>query len=286
MKVKLLIFTILILAENISAPYCQQLDPAPFNPINDPDIDLYIAHWKESMPRRTHGSLVERDILTKGSALNPQRRGAVLEYLNRFTYSVLDAGDTSVPTMLEGEQEIFYIISGSGLIKSGEKTVEISKGYCIFIPEKLEFTMHNTGTIPLCMYVISEPVPNGFKPRGEIGVKNENLIPFNKTVGHWCYQEKDFFLKGDGLATIHGICKLTLDPMTIGHPHFHVNGCEEIWTTVSGENIAFLGKEIRLQPAGAAYMIPPDGKTNHANINSSEQTPLVMLYISVRKDIE
>ena len=286
MTPKIIVIFILILSAITTSPFCQQLDPAPFDPSTDPDIDLYLSHWNESMPRHTHGSLIERDILTKGSALDPPRRGAVLEYLNRFAYGIIAAGTSTVPEALEGEQKILYISSGSGVIETEEKTVEISKGFCIFIPEKLEFTLHNTGDTPLAMYIFSEPVPDGFIPRTEIGIRNENLIPFNNVVGHWCYMEKDFFLKGDGLATIHGICTLTLAPMTIGHPHFHVKGCEEIWTTVSGNNIAFLGKEIRKQPPGAAYMIPPDGKTNHSNINNSESEPLVMLYVSVRKDIE
>jgi mannose-6-phosphate isomerase-like protein (cupin superfamily) len=281
-----IIFIILILAGSATKPMCQQLDPSPFDPAFDPDVDLYLSHWSESMPRHSHGSLIERDILTKGSALDPPRRGAVLEYLNRFAYGVLNAGTSTVPSSLKGEQKLLYISSGSGVIETEEKSVHISKGFCLFIPEKLEFTMHNNGDSPLEMYVFSEPVPEDFIPRTEIGVKNENMIPFNSVVGHWCYMEKDFFLKGDGLATIHGICTLTLAPMTIGHPHFHVKGCEEIWTTVSGNNIAFLGKEIRKQPPGAAYMIPPDGKTNHSNINVSGSEPLVMLYVSVRKDIE
>jgi mannose-6-phosphate isomerase-like protein (cupin superfamily) len=286
MKTAGYVFVVLFIIALVPEPYCQQLDPAPYNPATDPDIDLYMAHWSESMPRHTHGSIVERDILTRGSALDPPGRGAVLEYLNRFAYGVLDAGSTTMPTMLEGEQELIYIVSGSGIIETAAKTAEISKGFCLFIPEKLSFTLRNSGSVPLAMYIFSEPVPNGFVPRTEIGIKNENLIPFNKTVGHWCYQEKDFFLKGDGLATIHGICTLTLDPMTIGHPHFHVKGCEEIWTTVSGQNLAFLGKEIRPQPPGTAYMIPPDGRTNHSNINVSQTEPLVMLYVSIRKDIE
>ena len=93
-------------------------------------------------------------------------------------------------------------------------------------------------------------------------------------------------LKGDGLATIYGVCTITLDPMTIGHPHFHTKGTEEVWTTISGDNIAFLGKQIRHQPPGTAYMIPPDGKTNHSNINQSKTEQVKMLYFSVRKDIE
>jgi hypothetical protein len=31
----------------------------------EPDNDMFIRHWKESMPQKTHGSLVERDILTR-----------------------------------------------------------------------------------------------------------------------------------------------------------------------------------------------------------------------------
>ena len=276
----------MLFAIPFSAAFCQQLDPSPYDPATHPDIDLYLAHWTESLPHHTHGTLVERDIFTRGKALDPPRRGAVLEYLYRLSYGTLHVGNKTVPTTLDGEQEIFYISDGTGTIGAGGKTYDLSPGICVFVPEGLEFTMENTGDIPLTMYVIVEPVTPGFIPRTEIGIKNEHLIPFNKTTGHWCYREKDFFLKSDGLATIHGICTLTLAPMTIGHPHFHVAGCEELWTTVSGHNIAFLGKEIRHQPPGMAYMIPPDGKTNHANINTSQQDSLVMLYVSVRKDIE
>ncbi len=265
---------------------CQNLDPTPYNSETDPDIDLYISHWSQSMPRHTHGSLIERDILTKGDALNPPRHGAVLEYLNRYAYGTLQPGNATLPVKLDGEQELLYIVSGSGFITSKNETHSLHSGICVFIPEGVEFFMKNNGNVPLNMYVVVEPVPAGFVPRKNIAIKDENKIQFNTTVGHWSYQEKDFFLKGDGLATIHGICTLTMDPMTIGHPHFHRKGCEEIWTTVSGQNIAFLGKEIRRQPSGTAYMIPPDGKTNHANINPSDTEPVVMLYVSVRKDIE
>ena len=41
----------------------------------DSQIDMFFGSWKESMPGHTHGSLVERDILTKGDSLDPQTRG-------------------------------------------------------------------------------------------------------------------------------------------------------------------------------------------------------------------
>ena len=51
--------------------FAQQLDGNPYTPGVDPDIDMFIGNWRESMPKHSHGSLVERDILTKGDSMNP-----------------------------------------------------------------------------------------------------------------------------------------------------------------------------------------------------------------------
>ena len=268
-----------------SAGYCQSLDGSPYIPGKDADIDMFISSWKESMPRHSHGSLVERDILTRGNQLKPPRKGAVLEYINRFAYATLDEGDSTTPTVLEGEQEVFYTISGKGVVSAGGKSADLFEGIIFLVPEKLEFTITNTGNEPLAMYLISDPVPEGFTPRKDILVRNNETTPFNKTVGHWSYQEKDLIV-GGGLATLYAVITLTLDPMTIGHPHVHGKGVEEVWTTISGQNIAFLGKQLRNQPPGTAYMIPPDGKTNHSNINPSKSEQVLMLYFAVRKDIK
>ncbi|MCE5251427.1 cupin domain-containing protein [bacterium] len=269
-----------------AAAFCQELDGSPYDPAKDPDIDLFMASWKDSNPRHSHGSLIERDILTKGNQLNPPRKGAVLEYINRFVHATLYAHTTTAPTMLKGEQEAFYIISGKGTITGGGKTYDLYEGICFLVPENLKFIMTNTGDEPLTMYLICEPVQPGFTPRKDIFVKSEAETPFNSGVGHWSYQEKDLLVHANGFSTLHAVITLTLDPMTIGHPHVHVKGCEEVWTTVYGDNIAWLGKQIRFQPPGTAYMIPPDGKTNHSNINQSKTDQVKMLYFSVRDDIQ
>jgi mannose-6-phosphate isomerase-like protein (cupin superfamily) len=67
--------------------------------------------------------------------------------------------------------------------------------------------------------------------------------------------------------------------MTIGQPHSHGPGVEEVWTVVSGKNMAFLGKEIRWQFPGTAYKVPPAGTTPHSNINCTEE-PIKFLYFS------
>jgi mannose-6-phosphate isomerase-like protein (cupin superfamily) len=154
------------------------------------------------------------------------------------------------------------------------------------VPEGITFTMTNTGNDPLTMFVIAEPVPAGFVPKKDIAVKNENTTALGTKDGHWVYQERDLLMKGDGLATIYAIVTLTQDPMTVGHPHFHTRGCEEIWTTLKGNNVAFLGKQLRHQPPGTSYMIPPDDKTNHSNINQSKTDQIKMLYVATRADMK
>ena len=86
------------------------------------------------MPRRSHGSLIERDILTNGDPLNPRTRSAVLKYVNRFVYATLDAHNSTTPVTLDGEQEIFYILSGEGKVRAGSKTAELYSGIAVLMP--------------------------------------------------------------------------------------------------------------------------------------------------------
>ncbi len=44
-------------------PY-RALDPRQFDPAVDPDIDMFVNHWSNSVPRVMYGDLVFRDILT------------------------------------------------------------------------------------------------------------------------------------------------------------------------------------------------------------------------------
>lgn len=265
--------------------FSQTLDGSPYTPGKDADIDLFIANWKESMPKNTHGSLVERDIFTKGDPLKPPAKGAVLKYINRFTYATLASGASTTPTKLSGEQEIFYFVSGKGTIKAGRTTADLYPGICILMPANLEFTMTNTGAEPMNLYLVNEPIPAGFRPNKEMLVRDENTLPIESTTGHWCHIVKNFFETDAGLGTLERVLTVTFDPMTIGHPHSHAEGCEEVWTAVEGTSLAFIGKQIRMQEPGTAYMIPPDGKTPHANINTSDRQ-IKIFYFARYKDHE
>ncbi len=272
----------------VSAASAQnQLDPKPLDIRNDPNIDLFFGNWRDSIPFNTHGALTERAVLTpcEGDECRPVRKGAVLTAAKRFSRASLDPHAATTPTTLKGEQEIFYIESGTGIIAAGKKTVELRAGIFVLVPEGLEFTMTNTGDDMLFLYLIAEPVPPGFNPKKELVVKDEKTMPLRDQGYlrvHWSHNGKNVFTAADGLATLLSVNYITFDPMTIGQPHSHGPKLEEVWTVIEGRNLAFLGKEIRWQEAGAAYKIPPTGTTPHSNINPDEE-PCRFLYFSKLK---
>ncbi|MFC1691955.1 cupin domain-containing protein [Candidatus Latescibacterota bacterium] len=253
-------------------PY-HHLDPKPYDPKVDVNTEMFISHWELSMPRHSHGSLVERDIFTQcgDDPLKPTKKGGVLTEIKRFSHASLDTGASTAPTTLKDEQEIFYIDSGKGRIKAGKKTADLYGGVGVLMPPGIEFTMTNTGDEPLTMYVIVEPIPDGFNSNKEMLVRDENIIPIGGTTGHWSHISTRLFVKEDGLAVITGMAPVWYDPMTMGQPHSHGEGVEEIWFALRGDITLLLGKRITKLLPGSGYKIPSNGKTPHSNINLTDE---------------
>jgi len=255
------------------APDYGQLDPKPYDPATEPDIDLFMGSWKETNPHHVYGSLIERDILTPclGDPLKPVRRGAALTNLKAFTHGALPCDTSTVKTTLTGEQRIFYVHEGKGVIKTAKTTAEIFPGIGVLVPPNVEFTFTSTGDVPLGMYILTENLPDGFTPKKDIVVKNENILPFASSNVHWTHCYKSLMTRNDGLATLRGIGPVWFNPMTMGQPHSHPDGTEEIWFSLYGDITVLLGKQIRKFPAGMAYKVPPNGKTPHSNINDTDE---------------
>lgn len=278
-------FSLFLLFAMSTASFAQnQLDFKPLDLSTDPDIDLFMGDWRDSLPFNTHGSLTERAILTRctGDELKPARKGAALTVADRFSRATLDPHAATTPTKLTGEQEVFYIVSGTGTITSGKQSAELREGIFALAPEGVEFTLTNTGDALLEMYLISEPVPAGFTPKKALVIKDEKTMPLRDQgylKMHWSHNGKNVLSAADGLASLKAVNFITFEPMTIGQPHSHGPGLEEVWLTVSGDNLLFLGKEIRWQHPGTAYKIPPTGNTPHSNINPGEE-PVRFLYFS------
>ena len=130
----------------------------------DRRIDMFIGDWHDSMPRHAYGSLVLRDILTRGDNYAPPQPGAVLQAANFLALGRLPAHNSTIPTALQREQNVFYILGGDGEITAAGKTAALHKDIAVFMPANLEFVMTSTGEEDLTMYVVSEPVPDGFTP--------------------------------------------------------------------------------------------------------------------------
>src|ERR1700730_14840180 len=86
----------------------------PSRDVQDRRIDMFIGDWRGSMPPHAYGSLVLRDILTRGDNYASPQPGAVLQAANFLAYGRLAAHNATVPTTLQREQNVFYILGGGG----------------------------------------------------------------------------------------------------------------------------------------------------------------------------
>ena len=190
---------------------CAVLSPLVLAQTTGDRIDLYFADWHSSTPRTTLGSLQERGIFTPGDPQNPQKKGAVLRYLNSHTYATLAPRATTKATRLDGQQEIYFVESGHGSATAGAETVDLYKNIAVLMPANLEFTLKNTGDEPLAMYVINEPTPPGFRPNPTMLVRDENKLPITASNGLWAHIVKTVFVTQDGLGTLQTVLTGNLD---------------------------------------------------------------------------
>jgi len=264
--------------------YAKQREP------QDRRIDLFISDWQGSLPRFEHGSLVLRDILIRGDNFAPAQKSAVLRAANFFAYGHLAPGNWTTPTKLEGQQEVYYVLGGEGEITAGGDTAKLRKDMAVLMPAGLEFVMKSTGAEPLTMYVINEPTPPGFHPKDKMAVKDEAMARQRTPAaadayivggasGHWAHIVRELFSPADGLATEQSVITVTVNPLTMGEPHPHRPGQEEVWAAIDGTSLIMMGTELRVQKPGMAYMLPPDSATVHSNINAGD-TPVKFLYFA------
>ena len=259
------------------------LDGRAYDPAIDPDIDMFIGSWENSVPVNTHGNITERAILHpgEGDPNKPRRKAAVLHYINAFSYGTLDAGATTSPTTFTGEQEIIYCTSGAGAIRTADTTADMHEGIFVLVPEGCEFTIANTSDEIMAMYLVREPTVRGFRPNPDILVVDEKALPFREqgqVTGHWSHNGKAIFNVQSGMAVIESIALITIDPLCIAHPHSHGEGIEECWTCVEGNLLEMLGTQIRWMGPGTGFKVPPTDFTPHSHINPSKVPVRILLF--------
>ena len=250
-----------------------QLEGAMYDPAKDPDVDMFMGSWKQSMPRLMHGHLIFRDMLTalEGSNdLRPTRRGACLVYSDAISYATLEPGATARNrNELKDTQQVFKVHAGSGTITSGTKTVQLEKGMTFILTPGLDFQLANNGGCQMQFYVATEKIPVGFNYNKTLEVvDNRGEAPFMSV--HWANIDRMMISQKNGMCQYNGFTEVKLDAMTMAQPHSHGPGVEEIWIATDGDMELLIGKQLRRLPAGTAYRIPSTGMCAHSNINDTD----------------
>jgi hypothetical protein len=246
-----------------------------------PHLDLYFGDWHKAPVRTAYGRLTEQDILTRGDALHPAVKGAVLRFASTYEHAVLPPHASTTPIKLSGQQQIYFIASGEGTASSASQTIALSPNIAVLMPSDLEFTIKNTGGQPLTMYLIEEPTPPGFHPNSSMLARDENTIPFSTTDRQWSYMVKEIFSASDGLATLSDISTIFLDPLTIGMPHVTDSpDTEAVWTALQGTGIAFVSNRLFRQSPGMAFLEVPDKTAPYSAVNPNEDSEIKFLYFS------
>jgi hypothetical protein len=247
-------------------------------------IDLYFGDWHGATPRTIRGALEQRDIFTPGDAMNPARAGALLRFINSYTYATIAPHRSTVAVRLDGQQEIYFVASGRGIVTGGRESAKLVRNVAVLMPANLEFSLKNTGDEPLAMYVINEPVPASFRPNRSMLVRDEAQLPVSSSSGMWSHIVKTLFVTADGLGTLEAVLSVGLDPLTMGKPH-PVPGedsseIEEVWTALEGTSLAMVGNQLRRQTPGMALYHIPDNKTPHSNLNQNQDRQVRFLYFA------
>ena len=94
------------------------------------------------------------DLTHLKEVLHPRNQKLDLPYSLAFAY--LEKGETSLLHSLK-ECEVYFIISGQGSIKLGDKLFEFKKGDCVVVPPDVPQSVENTGDERLEFICIVSP---------------------------------------------------------------------------------------------------------------------------------
>lgn len=265
---------------------CQDLvpvKPPPSNEKSGVDIDRYVGHPLKSPPGRTHEAIIKRAILTHGSPSASGGNRTVLEYRKELALGTLGPNDLT-PLVVLDLQLFFFVASGEGRIDDGLGYWDLKEGVGVLVHSKLRHRITNTSDQPLELLMLTWEAPAGISAEKQILVRDTHQMPLTECGGeicHWSYLGKNIFNPSHGLHPNESFHIVYVPPMTIGEPHAHVPGWEEIWTKLPPHETYFmLGSEVREMPPFTAFLAPPNSKTVHSVINLRKDQRMAWLFIS------
>lgn len=248
------------------------------NEQNKVDIDRFIGYPANSPVHLSHATLLTHSILKAGDPYTPGARGAVLEYRKDLSTATL-LPQNRTPLLTFPDEFFFFVQNGDGRLDDGKHSWDLHQNLAILIPPNVPHRFINTSDKPLNMIMLTWTAAG--TPKNEILVRDINLLPYCEENAHWNNTSKCIFGVNDGLMRGERIYAVMLQPWAMSQPHSHALGTEEIWTKLTpGTLVMLLGSELREFSESAAYLVPPTGVTEHANLNLSQDKVEWFLYVA------
>jgi mannose-6-phosphate isomerase-like protein (cupin superfamily) len=248
------------------------------NEVTGVDIDRFIGYPENAPVHLSHGTLLTHSILRAGDPYKPGLQGAVLEYRKDISVATL-LGMNKTPLSTLPDEFFFYVESGTGRLDDGKQYWDLREGIALLVPPNAPHRFTNASNDPLKMVMLTWTAAGTPKP--EILVRDVNLLGYCEENAHWNNTSKCIFSAADGLFQNERMYLVMLQPWAVNQPHSHGKGTEEIWTKVTPGTIPILmGSELREMHENTAYLVPPDGLTEHANLNISKDRVEWWLYVA------
>ncbi len=248
------------------------------NEQNGIDIDRFIGYPVNSPVHFSHGGLITQTILTAGNPYEPGLAGAVLEYRKDLSTATL-LGHNATQLVNVPDSFLFYVKDGEGRLDDGKQEWDLRGNVAILVPPNSPHRFTNTSDKPLTMIMLTWTASG--TPKSEILVRDINLLPWCEENAHWNNFSKCVFGKNDGMLDSERVLMVMLSPLASSQPHTHPPGFEEIWVKLSpGTDLSLIGSELRKIPESAGYRVPPNGVTEHSNLNQNETTGQWWLYMA------
>ena len=246
------------------------------------NIDRFMGDPTNTPAHLSHGGLLTHTILRAGDPYTPGASTAVLEYRKELATATLAPRNKTMLTALP-DQYMFYVTSGQGRLDDGTQFWDLREGVAALIPPGVQRRFTTTSAEPLTM-VMNVWTPAA-PPRADILVRDTSMLPYCEENAHWNNFSKCIFGSADGLFRNERFYLVLLPPWAMSEPHMHGEGTEEVWTKLSpGRAVVLLGSEIREMEQHSAYLVPPTGVTQHANLNLSKGDTQAWLYMARGRD--
>ena len=196
---------------------------------------MIVRNWMDCPSRITHGYMIERVILTKQDPENPGKEGAVMTHIDSFSRAYLESYCKSAPTTHDDIQEVFYIVSGEGVLKAGDEARRVSEGDAILVPPGISHSLKNELDKPLEFLILVESVEEGAETLKEAMFKNYRESPIGQ--GHWNHLVHRLFVKDAGLVKLHSVLIVRMEAMQVADTHGHNPETDEVWYMLKGSGL-------------------------------------------------